>query len=71
MKFTIVNFLDFSTRVVIPQRTSLKHNELWKGSADKEGNLDVKIREGIIEDEVPRQYLAQHYWEGYKNLKTN
>ena len=50
-----------------------KHNEWWKVNADKEGNMDVNIEEGVIENEVPspRQYFAQYYREGYKNLKTN
>ena len=40
-----------------------KHNDRWKGS--------VKIQEGIIEDDAPRQYLEKYYQEGYKNLKKN
>ena len=48
-----------------------KHNEKWKGSADKNGNLYVEILEGIIEEEVPGRYHEQYYQEVYKNLKTN
>ena len=32
---------------------------------------DIKTQEGIIGYEVPRQYPAQYYREGYKNLKMN
>ena len=30
--------------------------------------MDVQIQEGIIGDEVPRQYPAQHYREGKKKI---
>ena len=36
---------------------------------DKEGKLDVDIQEGIIEDDVLRQYLAQYY-PGYKKIQA-
>ena len=43
------------------------HKEWSKEGADKEGNQNVKIQEEIIEDEVPRQYLAQY---SRKAIKT-
>ena len=52
------------------QQSLQKHNEKWKECSDKEGNLDVKIQEGVIGYEIPRQYPAQYFWEGYTNLKT-
>ena len=36
-----------------------------------EGNLDIKMQQGIIGYEVQREYPTLYYQGGFKNLKTN
>ena len=46
-----------------------KHNERWKGSADKEGNLDVQIQEGIIGYEVLNNVLRSFIGKAIKTRR--
>ena len=48
-----------------------KLNERCKVSADKEGNMDVEIKERITADGALKECPAQYCREGYTKLKTN